>query len=460
MAQVRGGLISGVTKKSPAYYAGVKAGDTLLSVDGTKVRDILDVSFLSAEDTCELELMGPDGSKRRVSIEKDVDENLGLSFESAVFDGVRLCANHCVFCFVDRMIPGLRNTLYVRDDDYRLSFLYGNFITLTNLTEEDFQRIIAFHLSPLCVSVHATDGAVRSAMMGQKRAADLMPLLERLIDAGIRIQAQVVCCPGINDGAVLEKTFEDLYGLRRGIDNMAVVPVGITRHTAGLTKLSLFDAKGAKDLIGKARLWQQRCRKELGRTFIHLADEFYILAGEDFPEDAFYDGYPQIENGIGLSRNFVTDWQKEEARSAGRAISAQEPFAVPVGVGAFKTVDALIKDFNARYGASHMAVAVPNDFFGHTVNVTGLLTGSDILKNLPEGFMVALPAVTLNSDGVFLDDMSPKDLIKTGKRVFRARTGADLFDLLSGIRQDEISGDDAPHLPNPNPAGYVRQKDS
>ena len=237
------GIISGVRKNSLAESAGIKAGEKLLTVDGVQVKDIIELSFYTSDYEVDLEVESADGTHRMVHINKHPDEDLGLEFEAAVFDRVRTCYNKCIFCFVDQMIPGMRKGLYVRDDDYRLSFLYGNFITLTNMKDEDFERIISTHMSPLYVSVHATDPAVRCKMMNNRFAGELMDRLQRLFDAGIQVHTQIVCCPGYNDGEVLAKTFADLYALNPNVLTMAVVPVGLTKNREQLHPLRTLPKK-------------------------------------------------------------------------------------------------------------------------------------------------------------------------------------------------------------------------
>ena len=314
------GLISSVKRGSLADAAGIKAGESLIAVNGSSVRDIIDLSFLLADEEVELTLLDAAGNERKVQITKNIDEDLGLEFESAVFDRVTTCYNKCVFCFVDQMIPGMRKGLYVRDDDYRLSFLYGNFITFTNMKDEDFDRIIKTHMSPLYVSVHATDPEVRCAMMKNRFAGELMDKLHRLFEAGITVHTQIVCCPGYNDGEVLKRTYADLRALAPNVETMAVVPAGKPR-----------------------------------------------------PEAEWYDGFPQLENGIGLSRNFLEEWQE-----AGKIapVKGSTNSVIPVGTSAYKVLQPLIEEFNAKTGMQHKLLAVENEFFGNTVNVTGLLCGS------------------------------------------------------------------------------------
>ena len=397
------GLISAVRKNSLAEAAGIVAGDKLVAVDGVQVKDIIELSFYTSDYEVELELENAQGQRRQVHIDKYPDVDLGLEFEAAVFDKVSTCYNNCIFCFVDQMIPGMRKGLYVRDDDYRLSFLYGNFITLTNLKEEDFQRIIQTHMTPLYVSVHATDPKVRCEMMHNRFAGELMDKLERLFAAGIEVHTQIVCCPGYNDGVILSKSFHDLYARHPHVLTMAVVPVGITKHREGLHPLRTFTKEEAAALIDQVTPWQRQCREETGKTFIYLGDEFYLLAGRDVPTAEWYDGFPQLENGIGLTRSFVDEWQATLPSLS--SYQAASPAVIPVGESAFTVLQPLLDALNKQFSTAHSFVPVPNQFFGGKVNVTGLLTASDILRTCKEsGKRLILPAVVLNNDKLFLDD--------------------------------------------------------
>ena len=424
------GLISKVKKYSAAAEAGITKGEYLCLVNGEALQDILDVSFATAMDKLELTVEGLDGKVRKVNIDKDPDEDLGMEFETAVFDGVRCCQNHCLFCFVDQMIPGMRKQLYVRDDDYRLSFLYGNFITLTNMDAADFEYILQRHLSPLYISVHTTNPALRSSMMRNETAKDLLPRLQSLLDAGIEVHAQVVCCPDYNDGAELERTYQDLRALAPKLATMAVVPVGLTKNREHLPALRTFTQKEAKVLVETVTDWQRECRASLGKSFIYLGDEFYLLAGLPLPPEDWYDGFPQLENGIGLSRNFLCEWE--------RAVRQIKPevtptYLIPVGESAAKILYPLLNDFNKQYGTRHQLLPVLNKFFGPLVNVTGLLTGGDILDTLPETGHVLLPAVVLNQDQLFLDDMTLAEFKNQVQRPVKLiHSGAELYQVLTG----------------------------
>lgn len=398
------GCISNVRRHSLAEKAGIQPGEKLCSVNGCNVQDIIDLSFLTSDEVVELEIENAAGAKRLVHIEKYPDEDLGLEFESAVFDKVRTCYNNCIFCFVDQMIPGMRPGLYVRDDDYRLSFLYGNFITLTNMRDEDFDRIIRTHLSPLYISVHATDPDVRCKMMNNRFAGQLMEKINRLLEAGIQIHTQIVCCPGYNDGEVLKRTFADLYALHPGVLTMAVVPVGLTKHREHLHPMRTFTPQEAAEIVDTVSGWQKQCREETGKSFVYLGDEFYLLAGKELPPSEYYDGFPQLENGIGLTRNFLNEW--EAALKTLQYADGAEQAVIPVGESAFRVLQPMMEAFNSQYGTKHSFVSVKNLFFGGHVNVTGLLTGGDILAAVKDSERLILPGVVLNNDNLFLDDMS------------------------------------------------------
>ena len=423
-------LISSVRKNSLAEAAGIVAGDKLVAVGGAQVKDIIELSFYTTDYEVDLELEDKDGQRRQVHIDKYPDEDLGLEFEAAVFDKVSTCYNNCIFCFVDQMIPGMRKGLYVRDDDYRLSFLYGNFITLTNLKEEDFQRIIQTHMTPLYVSVHATDPQVRCEMMHNRFAGQLMEKLERLFAAGIEVHTQIVCCPGYNDGAILTKSFEDLYAQHPNVLTMAVVPVGITKYREGLHPLRTFTKEEAAALIDQVIPWQQQCREETGKTFIYLGDEFYLLAGREMPTAEWYDGFPQLENGIGLTRSFLDEWQDSLTNMG--SYTGTSPAVIPVGESAYTVLKPLLDALNQQFGTDHRFVSVANQFFGGKVNVTGLLTAGDILRETKAlGKRVILPAVVLNNDQLFLDDTSLEQFKEAfGGRVDIAKGAKELLHLL------------------------------
>ncbi len=402
------GFISAVRQESLGAIAGIQKGEKLCTVNGTMPKDIIELSFMLAENKIKLCIEDVQGKTREVTINKKLDEDLGLEFASAVFDDVWCCHNKCTFCFVDQMLPNLRKSLYVRDDDYRLSFLYGGFITLTNMKDCDYERIIKTHMSPLYVSVHATAPSVRVDMMKNKYAGNILENIKRLTDACIEIHTQVVLCPGFNDGMVLEQTFKDLLAFYPMVKTLAVVPVGLTKNREHLPLLRLFTSEEAAKVIVTVKKWQQECRARFNKSFIYLGDEFYVNAKMDLPPAEYYDGFPQIENGIGLSRSFIDEW-KAIKNGLNVDISGKKAI-IPVGESAARLLEPLLAEFNEKHRTKHRLLPVINKFFGDTINVTGLLTSGDILQVLKDKDLlqehVILPEKVLNGDQVFLDGMS------------------------------------------------------
>lgn len=427
-------FITAVKPDSLGAIAGIQKDEKLCAVNGIMPKDIIELSFMLAENEIELSIEDTKGKSRKINITKKIDEDLGLEFSSAVFDEICCCHNKCTFCFVDQMLPNLRQSLYVRDDDYRLSFLYGNFITLTNMNDSDYERIITTHMSPLYVSVHATDSFVRKDMMKNKLAGNILENIQRLTDAGIEIHTQVVLCPGFNDGAVLEKTFKDLSALYPMVKTLAVVPVGLSKNRNDLPLLRLFTGEEAANIITSVEKWQKDCRARFHNSFIYLGDEFYVNAGFELPLAEYYDGFPQIENGIGLSRNFIEEWKQIKSKPHEDLVGKKA--IVLVGESAALILQPLLDEFNRTHETEHILLPVINNFFGDSINVTGLLTGGDILETLKhKGFMyehIILPEKVLNSDKLFLDGMSLEEFKKQCYgQVSVAKTALDLNKLLS-----------------------------
>ncbi len=431
------GIISNIKPDSIGAELGLEPGDRLLEVNGEPVQDIIDLSFALAEEEIELLIERDSGEQELIAFEKEYDEDLGLEFESAVFDKVRHCANHCIFCFVDQMPEGMRDSLYVKDDDYRLSFLYGNFITLTNLTSRDLSRIARLHLSPLYVSVHTTNGELRQQMLGNKQAGKIVAQLSQLAEQGIEIHTQIVLCPGFNDGNELEKTINDLYTLRPAVLSLAIVPVGLTRYRDNCQPLTKFSPAAAGEIIELVQKWQNKCRQESQESFVYVADEFYLAAGKEIPSYECYDGFPQLENGIGLVRSFLADWEQEEVTMTGYS----EPHYIDVvcGVSAEKILTPLLADFRVP-NLNIRVIAAENSFFGKDITVTGLLTGGDIitaLQKLPgQRTGIIVPGVALKKgEQVFLDDMTPEQIAaKLQVPVRTAYYAQDLKQLLAAWR--------------------------
>ena len=409
-----GALITGVEPGSPAARAGVRAGEVLREIDGVPVADLIDYLYLSAGEHTVWSVAGGQGL-RRLSLTKGYDQNPGLSFNDAVFDRVKTCRNRCLFCFLKGMPKGLRPKLYLRDDDYRLSFLHGNFITLTNLEEAELARIIRWKLSPLYVSVQSTDPPLRRRLLGTRGAADVLDLLDRLLAGGIQIHAQVVLCPDLNDGEHLERTLEDLSRRQPGVTSMAVVPVGFTRyHPAPLRP---FTSGEARRLLAWAKERQRVFFRSVGQRFLYLADEFYLLAEQPLPGPRSYGDFPQLENGVGLSTHFAAAFRRELRHHRTTAVGARRRVTVLTGKSGCRVLAPLVAELTRREPRLMARVLpVANRFFGDRVTVSGLLVGSDLaaaLSSLPNEEEVFLPDSTLR-DGVFLDGTTLEDL-RTGR---------------------------------------------
>lgn len=427
------GIIASVCPGSLASKLGLAAGDRLLGVNDESPEDLIDLSFAVADSTFTLTVEKADGSKEKHQVRKGRHDDLGIEFESAVFDQVRCCANKCIFCFVDQMPAGMRQSLYVKDDDYRLSFLYGNFVTLSNLGPRDWERIRRLHLSPLYVSVHATDGEVRANMLNNKRAGQIMEQVNQLVSFGAELHAQIVLCPGINDGAVLEKSFRDLYALSPSVLSMAIVPVGLTRYRQDCHELSGFTAEAAAAVIEQVEQWQAVCREETGDSFVYLADEFYLASGRPVPAYDLYGDFPQLENGVGLVRCFIDEWEKTQLTAG-----YEQPIIIDVvcGVSAAKILGPLLAEWSVP-NLTVRLLPVENQFFGPSITVTGLLTGRDILAALQaDGSKrdgVIIPGIALRKgENIFLDDMTLEEFeSQLGTPVRAAHFAADLKQCLA-----------------------------
>lgn len=405
--------VGSVALGSIAEELGVEPGDTVISVNGRPLADILDYHFLAGDGMVDVDLQKKSGELWKLEIDLDPDQDLGIEFSKTGLEKITGCSNKCIFCFVDQMPRGLRKTLYVKDDDYRLSFLQGSFITLTNLSRADFDRIARLRLSPLYVSVHTTNPELRKKMMGTPRAGEILRHLEYLVREGIEIHTQAVICPGINDGGELDRTVADLSGLWPGVRSLAVVPVGITAAREGLFPIRRFTPKEAGVIIDRVRGWQDRHLKEYDYPFVFAGDEFYLLAGRDIPPRKRYADFPQTENGVGLTRIFMDQWSRVKGRLPA---GLKEPLSVSIVTGTLalpilKTVAARL---NQVENLKAEAVEVKNGFFGHTVTVAGLLTGRDILNSRDRfrgSDVVVLPSAVMRRDCFLtLDGVTQEDL--------------------------------------------------
>ncbi len=384
-------------------------GDVLLSANGHEIRDVLDYKFHTYDAELTLRLCSKDGSERRVRIRKREGQDLGLSFETYLMDDMRSCVNRCIFCFVDQMPPGMRESLYVKDDDSRLSFLLGNYVTLTNLTEPDFQRIIDMKISPLCVSVHATQPELRRIMLGIQGAGRGYDQLCRLAGAGIELHCQIVVCPGYNDGAALERTLSDLLALHPAVSSISVIPVGLTRWREGLCKLRPLTGGDAAECIEICGKIAGECLVESGHRVVFCSDEMYLKAGIELPAYEEYEQFEQLENGVGLLR--LLEHEFMEALKEDRTVRSPAPFSLSTGEAAAPFIDHLAAAAKDRYKDLNYSVyAVRNDFFGRGVDVAGLVTGGDIIgqmKGKALGTRLLIPDAMLRSgEDVFLDGIS------------------------------------------------------
>ena len=405
-----GGKIADVLPDSVAWEIGLEPGDVLLSINGQPVRDLIDYNYHSEDEFLELEVKRRDGEIWNCEVEKYADEDLGLVFEANVFDRVRTCKNHCIFCFVDQLQPRPRPSLRVKDDDYRMSFMEGSFITCTNLTEEDFRRIGELKLSPLYVSVHAVDPELRGYLLGRRKPAEILLTLQRFIAMGIRIHAQIVLCPDINDGPALAQTIDSLYALHPGVQTLAVVPVGITRFQKN-PDLRLFSPEEAAALIDELEARQRRYTADCGEAFVYPADELYVKAGRPFPPASIYGDFAQIENGVGMASLFLEQWRS--ARKLVPQTPAAGRVAIATGRNGAYVLRPVVEEINRISGSRVELIEVENSFYGPTITATGLLVGSTLAEALPHGVYsrLLLPVNMFKFDAdVFLDDMTAEEL--------------------------------------------------
>lgn len=429
---VRGGIVESVQSGSPAARAGIGPGDMIVRIDGNRLRDVIDYQFFSAGSLVMLEVLaqGDQDRGRAVEILKDTGQSIGITFTQPTFAPIRECNNHCPFCFIDQLPAEMRASLYIRDDDYRYSFLFGNFVTLTNLNERDWLRLEEQRLSPLYVSVHATDLKLRRLLLGNNRAPDTLPQLDRLAAAGISVHTQVVVCPGINDGMALEQTIDDLAVRSPSVVSIGIVPVGLTRTPAEILAgpgascsrilpsaadldLRAFEPSEAKAVIelvqGRARAYRRRH----GRSLVYASDELYLLAGVPFPSAKAYDGYPQYENGIGMVRDLLDDWNRTRRRIQVRPARIGGSATLVCGEMIAPVLEPIVKVWAGLRGIRAELTVLENTFFGPRVKVSGLLSARDILANRIRlaGDVVILPEVMLDKTGSrLLDNVTPVDL--------------------------------------------------
>ena len=416
-------VIVGIKEGSTAEEIGLEPGDVVLAVNGEPIVDIFDYQFYMEDEYVELLVRHEDGEEEIWEIEKDMDDDLGIIFASNLMDDYKSCYNKCIFCFIDQMPPGMRDTLYFKDDDSRLSFLQGNYITLTNMKEEEIDRIIRYRLAPINISVHTTNPELRCRMLHNRFAGKVLSYLDKLYENEIPTNGQIVLCKGWNDGKELDKTIRDLSAYLPMMESVSVVPVGITKYRDGLEKLELFQKEDARAVIELIEDWQKRLFAEYGTHFIHASDEWYILAELPFPEEERYDGYLQLENGVGMMRLLWDECQEaieayKEERKGESSIYEKRVVSIATGKLACGMIHEIAEQVMEEFPWLFIKVyPIENHFFGETVTVSGLLTGQDIidqLKGKELGEQLLLPCNVLKAEeDIFLDDITLTELQKT-----------------------------------------------
>lgn len=411
--------VEGVEPGSPAAAAGVRGGDLILEVDGVPVRDLVDFRYYSSEERFELTLEREE-RRHTVPIEREWGEEVGIRFAFELADGIHTCDNKCVFCFIHQMPKGMRKSLYLMDDDYRLSFLHGHYVTLTNMSEEEFERTKQQRLSPLYVSVHSTHPRLRGFLLGRSQPEPILPRLRELIEAGIQVHAQVVVCPGLNDGPSLDRTVRELADLHAGVLSVAVVPVGLSKFRHNLYPIRRVNAEYSRAILEQMDALRRELKPRLGTSFVFPSDEWFFYAGEPVPPTEWYEGFPQFEDGVGTCRMFL-----DQAEQGFRALSLGKPSGAQLHLVTAPLPSKVIERFAARLaeatGADVEVLVVPNDFFGRGITIAGLITGEDLMRSLqearPEG-VVLVPDIALKDERVFLDEVTIADV--------RRETGCDV----------------------------------
>ena len=429
--------IASVDPHSPARKAGVRPGEKLTHINGHPIMDVLDYKFYAYDPRLELTLTDPEGNSRTLRLRKEEGEDLGLNFETYLMDKARSCANKCIFCFVDQMPPGMRDTLYFKDDDARLSFLMGNYMTLTNLSRREIQRIIDLRISPINISVHATDPELRSAMLKNPRAGECLEVMKQFAQAGIEMNCQIVACPGVNDGPALERTLADLSGLYPAVTSVAVVPVGVTKFREGLCRIEPYTREQAAALLDQVEQFAAAFLEKQGTSLAWCSDEFYLIAGRPLPEKAYYEDMDQLENGVGMLRLLL---HQAELALEDEGPAKAAPFSVATGLSAAPFVQEIVDKIREKCGnIKGMVYPIVNRFFGETITVSGLITGTDLIEQLRGrelGKRLLIPDNMLRAgERVFLDDVTVEQLEEAlGVAVIPvpADSGFDLADAILG----------------------------
>lgn len=441
-------VIKEVLPDSIAEEVGIEVNDVLISINDNIIDDIIDYRFLSADEEIVLQIEKSNGEIWDIEIEKEYGEELGIEFGGGIMDKAKSCSNKCMFCFIDQLPKGMRDTLYFKDDDSRLSFLQGNFVTLTNMKEEDIDRIIRYRISPINISVHTTNPELRVRMLKNRFAGNVLERMQRLSDEGIQMHAQIVCIPDVNDGEELKKTIKDLYKLYPQVNNVAVVPIGITKFREGLEKVNTFTKEGSKYTIDMVKELQNKFYNEVGEPFVRLSDEFYIVAGEEIPDAEFYNGFTQIEDGVGVTRCFR---DAIESDLDILDLNTRGSYTMITGTLAYDEVKSAAEKIMKKNPKIHIDVfKIINNFFGDTITVNGLLTGGDIIEQLKGKIRTTYLFMADNmfrrgyelapQDSIMLDDLTINDIEKAldVKVIVCDYTGEDLISLINEYNKEEI----------------------
>ena len=430
-------IVETVEKDSIARELGIEPGDRLISINGQEIEDIFDYQYYVEDEELLLLIEKADGEQWELEIEKDADEALGIGFGAGLMDEYRSCCNRCIFCFIDQMPPGMRDTLYFKDDDSRLSFLQGNYVTLTNMSEHDIQRIIKYRLEPINISFQTTNPELRCRMLHNRFAGDALKKVDLLYQGGIEMNGQIVLCKGVNDGEELERSIRDLTRYLPLLRSVSVVPVGLTKFRDGLYPLEPFTKAEARQVLEIIHRWQKKIYEEYGLHFIHAGDEWYLLAEEEVPEEERYDGYLQLENGVGMLRLLFNEFEDAFRQQKGDQRSAE--LSAATGKLAYPYIRRMVERIEERYpGVKIHVYCIRNDFFGERITVSGLITGGDIIAQLKGkrlGSRLLLPCNMLKADeDVFLDDLTVKevsDALQVPVNIVKS-SGQDLVDAMLG----------------------------
>ena len=406
--------ITNVLPGSIAEELGIRQGDFLLCINDMQIEDIFDYRYLINDGEILVLIEKPDGEEWEFEIEKEENEDLGLEFAESLMDGYKSCQNKCIFCFIDQMPKGMRETLYFKDDDSRLSFLQGNYLTLTNMKDADIDRMIRYRMEPVNISIHTTDQKLRCMMLNNRFAGELLQKMDRFKQAGLRMNGQIVLCKGINDGVKLEESIKTLTGYLPYLQSLSIVPVGLTKFREGLYPLLPFEKKDAAEVLAVIHKWQEHCMKKHQTHFVHASDEWYLLAEQKLPEAARYDGYLQLENGVGMER-LLEDEFYEALNAVSCGSKTKKKITVATGTLAAPLIETLCGEFMRKFpNVKIQVIPIRNEYFGERITVSGLLTGRDIvsqLKGKSLGEKLLLPCNLLRSgEEVFLDDMTLTEL--------------------------------------------------